>query len=171
MAFISEASNLLDDDGNRAADVFLYDREADALSWVSRAADGSSAGGESAWPDISGNGRFVAFQSDAANLICAGKSGACAHSAGVGQNPQPGDDINLLWDVFLFDRNSRRTVRISEDELGGWMESSVGPALDAMGQAIAFSSRHAVAPSDGAGDFDLFVRALTPPPAITRKSP
>ncbi len=71
LAFVSDASNLLDDDHNRAADVFLYDRDADALTWVSRAADGSSAGGESTGPIISGNGRFVAFQSDAANLVCA----------------------------------------------------------------------------------------------------
>ncbi len=131
LAFVSDASNLLDDDHNRAADVFLYDRDADALTWVSRAADGSSAGGESTGPIISGNGRFVAFQSDAANLVCARR---CSEHA---------DDINLLWDTFLFDSASGRTVRVSEDELGGWMEASVGPALDATGQVVAFSSRHA----------------------------
>ena len=44
LAFASDASNLLDDDNNRAADVFLYDREADAITWVSRAR-GRVAGG------------------------------------------------------------------------------------------------------------------------------
>jgi Tol biopolymer transport system component len=159
VAFASDASNLGDDDHNRASDVFLYDREADAITWVSRAADGSSAGGESTGPVISGNGRFVAFQSDAANLVCARR---CSEHA---------DDINLLWDTFLFDSASGVIVRTSEDELGGWMEPSVGPALDATGQVVAFSSRHPADAADQAGDFDLFVRALTPPPVITRRTP
>ena len=159
VAFASDASNLLDDDDNRASDVFLYDREADAITWVSRAVDGSSAGGESTGPVISGNGRFIAFQSDAANLVCARR---CSEHA---------DDINLLWDTFLFDSASGVIVRTSEDELGGWMEPSAGPALDATGQVVAFSSRHPVDAADRAGDFDLFVRALTPPPIITRRTP
>ena len=156
---MSEASNLLNDDQNNAADVFLYDREADALTWVSRAPDGSSAGGESTNPDISGNGRFVAFQSDAANLAC------------VKRCPEQAEDINLLWDTFLFDRTSGHIIRISEDELGGWMEASAGATLDSTGHVVAFSSRHPIDAADRGGDFDLFVRALTPPPAVTRKSP
>jgi hypothetical protein len=159
LAFVSDASNLLADDHNRASDVFLYDRDADALTWVSRAADGSSAGGESTGPVISGNGLFVAFQSDAANLACAKR---CSEHAA---------DINLLWDTFLFDSTSGVIVRTSEDELGGWMEPSAGPALDRTGQVVAFSSRHPVDAADRGDDFDLFVRALTPPPVITRKSP
>jgi Tol biopolymer transport system component len=172
VVFVSGASNLLDNDDNRTADVFLYDREADAVTWVSRAADGSSANGESTWPIISANGRFVAFQSDAANLVCSGRGGgACGQGATEGTAPPTGHDINLLWDVFLLDRTSGRTIRISEDDLGGWMEPSVGPALGGTGEVIAFSSRHAVAANDAADDFDLFVRALTPPPAVARKLP
>lgn len=159
LAFTSDASNLLDDDNNRASDVFFYDREAEAITWVSRAADGSPAGGESTGAVISGNGRFVAFQSDAANLACAKR---CSELA---------DDINLLWDTFLFDSTSGVIVRTSEDELGGWMEPSAGPALDATGRVIAFSSRHPVDAADRGGDFDLFVRALTHPPISTRRSP
>ena len=159
LAFVSNASNLLDDDHNHAPDVFVYDREADAVTWVSRAADGSSAGGESTGPVISGDGRFIAFQSDAANLVCARR---CSEHA---------DDINLLWDTFLFDSASESIVRTSEDELGGWMEPSVGPALDATGQVMAFSSRHPIDAADRGDDFDLFVRALTPSTVITRRSP
>jgi len=179
VVFVSEASNLLADDENHAADVFLYDREADAIGWVSRAADGSSAGGESAWPVISGNGRFVAFQSDAANLVCA-KGSACGPSDPSAKLRVAGsrralsdadDDINLLWDIFLFDRTSGHIVRVSEDELGGWMAPSAGAALDATGKVVAFSSRHPVDATDRSDDFDLFVRALTPPGVITRKSP
>ena len=110
VAFVSEASNLLDDDNNRAADVFLYDRDTDALTWVSRAADGSSAGGESTGPVISGDGRFVAFQSDASNLVCARRLGCGPGAAASGEPGAAGsehaEDINLLWDVFLFDSTS-----------------------------------------------------------------
>ena len=164
VVFVSEASNLLVGDDNSTSDVFLYDRETGALSWVSRAADGQSAGGESTSPVISGDGRFVAFQSDAANLVCTRRPG-CAALAG------DFDDINLVWDVFVLDRELGRIVRASEDELGGWMEVSAAPALGSSGQLLAFSSRHPVDATDLAGDFDLFVRSLTPPPVITRKSP
>ena len=44
------------------------------------------------------------------------------------------------------------------------MEPSAGPALDATGQVIAFSSRHPIDAADRGDDFDLFVRALTPSP-------
>ena len=109
LAFASDASNLLDDDHNRASDVFVYDREADALTWVSRAADGSSAGGESTGPVISGDGRFIAFQSDAANLVCARR---CSEHA---------DDINLLWDAFLFDSASgASSARAKTSSADGW---------------------------------------------------
>ena len=164
VVFVSEASNLLVGDDNSTSDVFLYDRETGALSWVSRAADGQSAGGESTSPVISGDGRFVAFQSDAANLVCTRRPG-CASLAG------DFDDINLVWDVLVLDRELGRIVRASEDELGGWMEVSAAPALGSSGQLLAFSSRHPVDATDLAGDFDLFVRSLTPPPVITRKSP
>ena len=45
----------------------------------------------------------------------------------------------------------------------------MGPALDATGQVVAFSSRHAVAATDRGDDFDLFVRALTPPALVKRQ--
>lgn len=152
VTFVSEASNMLSGDENQSSDVMLYDRSTDAISWVSRGADGSSANGESTSPVISADGRFVAFQSDASNLVCAKR---CA---------EHGEDINLLWDVFVFDRASGRIVRVSEDDLGTWMEPSAGPAIDATGTVVAFSSRHPVDADDRRDDFDLFVRAMPSPP-------
>jgi TolB protein len=147
VAFVSEASNLVEGDGNRADDVVLFDRVLEVLSAVSRGAHGGPTAGDSTAPDVSGDGRFVAFQSDAGNLVCARR---CSEHA---------EDINLLWDVFLADRSTGRIVRLSEDELGGWMEPSAGPALDGSGSVVAFSSRHPVDAADRREDYDLFIRA------------
>ena len=148
VAFASTASNLSDNDGNRGMDIFLFDRETTTLTRISRAADGSSASGTSANPVISGDGRYVVFQSEAANLVCASR---CARGD---------EDINLLFDVFVFDRNTGQTIRLSEDELGGWMEVSNGPSVDRNGTVVAFSSKHPVDAGDDREDMDLFVRQL-----------
>jgi len=158
VAFASDASNLSRDDRNRGSDVFLFDRGTGDVAHVSRGPNGASANGSSSNPSISTDGRFVAFQSDAGNLVCAARCG-------------PGhEDINLLWDVFLFNRVARTTVRISEDELGAWMELSMGPSIDATGTVVAFSSRHPVDAADRGEDLDLYVRHL-PAATLTRRVP
>ena len=158
VAFASDASNLVADaDRNRGTDVFLFDCEKSELVRVSRAADASSPSGASTHPVIAGDGRFIVFQSEASNLVCAG---GCAAAD---------EDINLLWDVFLFDRATGTTRRLSEDERGGWMEWSGGPAIDRSGEVVAFSSRHATAADDRLDDLDLFVRRLPPAPGPSRQ--
>jgi Tol biopolymer transport system component len=147
VAFMSLATNLVAGDRNRASDVFLHDREARRTTLVSRRAGGGVANGASAYPVISSAGRHVAFQSDASDLVCVR---ACRAAV---------EDINLLWDVFMFDRVTGQIARLSDDQLGIWMEPSRGPALDAEGTVIAFSSRHPVDARDRGLDFDLFVRA------------
>lgn len=78
--------------------------------------------------------------------------------------------MNLLWDVFLYDRVRRAMTRLSADPTGGWMETSGGPSLDAAAAVVAFSSRHPMDANDGRNDFDLFVRAAPPvPSALTRR--
>ena len=72
-------------------------------------------------------------------------------------------NVNLLWDVFMFDRQLRMTRRLSSDPTTTWMEASIGPTIDAGGTVVAFSSRHPIDPSDKANDLDLFIRQLFPP--------
>ncbi len=148
VAFASDATNLVRDDRNRAADIFLHDRRTGATALVSRSAEGGPANGRSLAPAVSFDGRFVAFQSDASNLVCARH---CPSSSG---------DINLLWDVFVWDRERKAIVRVSDDLLGGWIEPSIGPSLDGQGDVVAFASRHPMDSSDRENDFDLFVREL-----------
>ena len=56
--------------------------------------------------------------------------------------------------------NARMTLRVSGDPDAGWMEPSGGPALDAAGAIVAFSSRHPTDVSDKKNDFDLFVASF-----------
>jgi Tol biopolymer transport system component len=158
VAFASQATNLIRGDRNSQSDIFLHDRHAGTTVLVTRAANGGSANGGSARPAISFDGRFVAFQSDASNLVC---SKRC---------PSPGQDLNLLWDVFVADWRAGSIKRTSEDHLGGWMEPSIGPALDADGTLVVFSSRHPVDGTDATNDFDLFVRTVVEP-QITAQRP
>jgi Tol biopolymer transport system component len=146
LAFVSPAGNLTSGDRNHTSDVFVADLRTGAIELVTRSIRGGTANGTSANPAISGDGRFIVFQSDASDLVC---RGAC-----VGSD----EDINLLWDVFVFDRVSGAMKRLSEDPASGWMEASIRPAIDGTGAVIAFSSSHPIDSSDKAHDFDLFIR-------------
>jgi Tol biopolymer transport system component len=84
VAFSSEASNLVAGDTNGIQDIFVHDRATGQTTLVSIAADGTQGNGISALPSISANGRHVAFQSDASNLVP--------------------DDMNVREDVFIHDR-------------------------------------------------------------------
>jgi Tol biopolymer transport system component len=145
IAFASEASNLTRDDRNRAADVFLYDRIAGTTTLVSRSVKRGAANGASGNPAISADGRLVVFQSEASDLVCAARCTAR-------------EDFNLVWDVFVFDRHTGIISVVSGDPKEGWIEPSSGPAIDASGQVLAFSSRHPIDAQDSDGDLDLFIR-------------
>lgn len=144
VAFVSDATNLVHHDDNRAADVFLRDTRTGMIRLVSRGESGGSANGPSGHPAISGDGSVVTFQSDASDLAC-GRQCATA-----------GRDINLVADVFAFDRASGVVRRVSVGRTP-WMEPSIGPAVDGTGTVIAFSSRHPLDARDDRDDYDLFV--------------
>ena len=123
------------------ANIHLADMETGVTQLVSKSVRRGAANGASIRPAISSDGRFVAFQSDASDLIAA-------------------EDINLLWDVFVFDRTTGRIVRVSGDPTEAWMEPSGGPSIDGTGSIVAFSSRHPTDASDKKNDFDLYVATL-----------
>jgi Tol biopolymer transport system component len=148
VAFVSAAPDLVPNDRNNSTDVFLADLKTGAIEIVSRSKKGGSANGGSTNAAVSGDGRFVAFQSEASDMVCAR---GC---------PQSLEDINLVSDVFLFDRQSRTMTRLSSDPLTAWLEASSGPAIDAAGSVVTFSSLHPIDANDNAHDFDLFIRPL-----------
>jgi Tol biopolymer transport system component len=146
IVFVSDATNLVAGDRNRAPDIFLFDAKTRTTELVSRSETGGSGNGASTQPAIALSGAVVAFQSDASDLTCARR---CAPAL---------RDINLVADVFVFDRRTREIHRVSAGRTS-WMEPSLAPAVDGTGAVIAFASRHPRDPADDADDYDLFVRA------------
>jgi Tol biopolymer transport system component len=145
VAFVSDATDIAASDTKDVSNIYLHDLQTSTSTLVSRGVDGTASDGASTRPVLSGSGRFVAFESEASNLVC-----------GKRCRP-PGRDINLLTDVFVFDRDERSIVRLSSDSQAGWMEPSGSSTLDASGRVVVFSSRHPMGDDDTGNDFDLFV--------------
>ena len=123
---------------NRTPHVVVADLQTGITRTITTSVRRGLANGASGKPKLSPDGRFVVFQSEASDLVAA-------------------EDVNLLWDVFLFDRFAGITSRVSGDAEGVWMEPSGGPSIDARGSVVAFSSRHPTDVSDKNNDFDMFV--------------
>jgi len=145
VAFVSEATNLVKRrDRNTLADVYVRDTVANVTELVSATPSGYAGNGPSVHPALSGDGRFVVFQSEASNLIC-------------GERCPPAErDINLVADIFRRDRRTGVTEMISRGR-ALWMEPSIGPAADRTGSVVAFLSRHPLDQADDRHDYDLFV--------------
>lgn len=154
VAFQSD-SNLVPNDTNADIDIFVRDTCqgapagcAPSTSRVSVASDGSQANNHSFFPAISADGRFVAFQSDASNLVP--------------------DDTNAATDIFVRDTCqgvpagcTPSTVRVSVGVDGSQANNnSFGFAsISADGRFVAFPSDASnLVPNDINGFRDVFVR-------------
>lgn len=146
VAFVSRATNVASVGRHGTSHVLLRDLSAQTTTLLSRSSSGGAASGNSAGPSLSADGRFVAFHSDAPDLVCARRC------------PPHDQDINLLSDVFVLDRTTSTMTRVTRDGSREWMAPSRGAALDGSGRVLAFASRHPVDALDTADDYDLFVK-------------
>ena len=139
VAFDSEASNLVPGDTNGSRDVFVHDRQTGQTTGVSVASDGAQANGFSSRAALVADGRVVAFDSLATNLV-------------------PGD-TNSTWDVFVHDRQTGQTTRVSVASDGTQAnERSFFVTLSGDGQVVAFDSEASnLVPGDTNGVDDVFV--------------
>jgi Tol biopolymer transport system component len=139
VAFGSSADNLVSGDTNEAYDIFVHDRQTRQTTRVSVASDGTQANNYSTSPNISADGRYVAFQSHANNLV----SG----------------DTNSATDVFVHDQQTRQTTRVSVASDGSQADySSTDPSISADGRFVAFQSEaNNLVSSDTNGRADVFV--------------
>ena len=121
VAFASAASNLVRRDTNRVYDVFVRDRVRRTTERVSVGSHGAQANAQTGLSGVSANGRFVVMWSEASNLT-------------VG-------DTNGVADVFVRDRVSKTTKRVSIGPDGAQFASESGQAvISADGRFIAFES-------------------------------
>jgi uncharacterized membrane protein len=141
VAFTSEASNLVPDDTNGRTDAFVHDRRTGETTRVSVATDGTQGNHGSGIADLSADGRVVVMGSSASNLV--------------------GDDTNDTDDVFVHDRQTGETTRVSvaTDGTEGNGPSNWGfPAVSANGRVIVFGSEAStLVPDDTNGVVDVFV--------------
>ena len=121
VTFQSAASNLVSGDTNSSTDVFVHDQQTGTTERVSVGSSGTQGNDLSLTPSISSDGRFVAFQSDANNLV----SG----------------DTNRSADIFVHDRQTGTTSRVSVDSSGGQGNNrSLDSSISGNGRFVAFES-------------------------------
>jgi Tol biopolymer transport system component len=146
VAFVSEASNLTGDTSTHHGQIYLRDLVTGLTELVSHNPNGRPANGRSLHPVLSHDGSMVSFQSLASDLLCP----TSCHDVER--------DTNLVWDVYVHDRRTGRTVRASADDRGEeWMESSRAPSLDATGRVLVFGSRHPIGDRNDGHDENLYV--------------
>jgi hypothetical protein len=123
VAFDSSADNLVPGDTPNHPDVFVHDRQTGQTEIVSVAGDGTQGNGGSGAPSMSSDGRYVAFSSMATNLV---------------SEPDTNGGLN---DVFVHDRQTGQTVRVSEASDGTSGNGDSGSAsISANGRFVAFWS-------------------------------
>jgi Periplasmic component of the Tol biopolymer transport system len=142
VVFVSLADNLVAGDTNARIDVFVHDLELRTTERVSVGPDGRQANDASDEPSISADGRYVTFESYATNLVAG--------------------DTNRQLDVFVHDRESRTTRRVSVGNGGSQAnEASWTPSLSADGRHVAFrSDANNLAANDLNTSSDVYVHDL-----------
>jgi Tol biopolymer transport system component len=140
VAFSSEATNWLPSLPATTEQVYLRDRRNRTTIFVSADDLGRPGNGRSQVADVSANGRFVAFHSEASNLV-------------------PGDG-NQTWDVFVRDVLARTTERISVNGAGQEGNSgSTDVTLSPDGRFVLFRSEASnLVAGDTNADSDQFLR-------------
>lgn len=143
IAFASGASNLIANDTNNSIDIFVHDTQLKSTTRVNINSSGSEANNNSLMPNISSDGRYIAFVSDASNLV--------------------ENDTNNSSDIFVHDLQTSMTIRVSVDSNGmqanDW--SYGAPSLSGDGQYVVFSSFASnLVPDDSNDQPDIFIHNI-----------
>jgi hypothetical protein len=122
------------------------DRNLGVCQWASFSPSGQPANVyETGRPRISGDGRYVMFESDANNLVT--------------------PDTNDAWDAFLWDSQSGTTERLSNSVSGGLLRANSAPGgISTDGSYITVDTAALTMMAGGLGGVALIDRTLTAPP-------
>ncbi|HUP78871.1 MAG TPA: hypothetical protein VM260_09970, partial [Pirellula sp.] len=140
VAFHSDATNLVTGDTNNTSDIFVKDLQTGFLTRISTTSTGLQAFGFSRYPSVSSNGRFVAFESSATNLVTG--------------------DTNFADDAFVKDTQTGALSRVSLSSAGVQGNGrSLFPKLNADGRFVVFESLATnLVSGDTNGLQDVFVK-------------
>lgn len=136
VAFDQDDDAVVSGDANGSTDVFVTEVSSGTITRISLSSPVTIGNAFSDDPEVSDDGRWVAFESDATNLV----SG----------------DSNGSTDVFLYDRDLDVMARISVSSAGVQAGGS-SPSMSADGRYIAFESSGALITSDTNGWTDVYV--------------
>jgi hypothetical protein len=98
VAYITTATNIVDG-GNISGSLFLHDRQTSQTTLISKAHDDGDADNVIAALKYSPDGKYIAFQTIATNIVTG--------------------DANGKEDIFLYDVAAGTTIKITNDYLGG----------------------------------------------------
>ena len=140
IAFHSTATNLVSGDSNGTWDIFVRDTHLGLTTRASVDSAGAPGASASTNPSLSSDGRYVAFESWASNLVPI--------------------DTNLRADIFVRDRSSGTTERVSVTSSGAQPnEGSSEPSISTDGRFVVFASWASnLVAGDTNGYADIFVR-------------
>ena len=143
ISFTSDASNLVSGDINGVSDIFVYDRINQTTKRINLASDGTQANGSSQGSSLSGDGRYVVYESDASNLV----SG----------------DTNGVKDIFIYNRIAGTTARVDLATDGTQSNSdSQSASISDDGRYVAFTSDASnLVPGSDNSEFKAFMRDRT----------
>ncbi|MBE0670822.1 MAG: TIR domain-containing protein [Anaerolineales bacterium] len=120
-------------------EIFYYNRHSGEFKIISTSANGSLGDMDSASPKISTNGRFIVFSSEATNLVS--------------------DDLNIAWDIFVFDVELEKIIRVSTAVDGAQPNgNSFNPTISGDGRYVTFTSLASnLVTGDTNGLLDIFL--------------
>ena len=195
VVFVSRADDLVPDDTNGAADIFVSDRQAGTLERVNLSSSGAQSSHTSWRPVISADGRYVVYQTNSSDvvpnnpdaefiLVLRDRSLGTTELVTVdqtGMHARPGADASIsadgryvafasaagdlvngdtngVQDIFVRDRQERRTVRVSVSSDGTQADCHQwGTSISASGRYVAFNSCASGLAADASGNHDVFV--------------
>lgn len=138
VAFASIATNLVAGDTNGRSDIFIRDRPNNTTVRI-MGMGGAQPNGDSFNPSVSGNGRYIAFRSNASNLVP--------------------DDTNGRSDIFVYDRDTGNIERVSVSSEGAQANASSDRAIMSdNGRFVSFySDASNLVDGDTNGVGDIFI--------------
>lgn len=154
VAFSSNADNLVSGDSNYSMDVFLHDRQTATTQLISRSSSGTVGTSHSQEPMISGDGKFVVFNSSSTNFVSPATSWGMSN-------------------IFVKNIATGSIQLISKNVSGTYAnDHSFAPSISCDGGVVVFgSSATNLIGSDTNGQVDVFVVSRPGGDAIMNVTP